>query len=144
MAALKNDWTLPEAGYRKFISSAMAYALSKSLSRKKFEVVHEGYLDLHNPGSDAPDVIVYEAENNNEPVLMIELCFDANEKDILRTVGIIREIYNVKEAFVFNIESDYWTNCSSAHVTKGSYSELFNIDLGILLKNNLARFQSLT
>lgn len=132
MTTLKKGWTLPEAGHRKFIASSIVYALSKFLDRKKYEVVHEGNLDLHNPNSDTPDITVYERDNNYEPIMMIELCFDANEKDTVRSVEIIREIYKIEEAFVYNFESDHW----NIH----SQSDLFNIDLRKLLDQQLLRY----
>lgn len=140
MATLEKGWTLPEAGYRKFISSLLTYALSRKLDRKKFEVVHEGNLDLHNPDSDTPDVIVHDIEDSYNPVLMVVICFDANEKDTLRTVEIIREIYAVKEAFVYNIESDHWISCTSSMFAFTSYSALFKVELNQLLERYLHRY----
>lgn len=140
MSTLKKSWTLPTAGYRKFIASVLAYALSKELDRKIFEVVHEGNIDLHNPESDTPDVIVYEKKNNAAPTLIVELCFNNNEEDTLRTVEIIRELYSVKEAFVYNIEADTWRGCSPFQLVFSSSSKLFKIELNELLSAYLHRY----
>ena len=140
MATLYKGWTLPEAGYRKFISSVLAYALSRDLVRKKFEVVHEGHLDLHNPYSDTPDICVYDVDNNLEPVMIVELCFDSNEKETLRNVEIIREIYSIKEAFVYNIESDRWNRGRHFQSIQTSISDLFKLELSALLSRYLHRY----
>ena len=140
MSTLKKSWALPTAGYRKFIASVLSYALSKELDRKKFEVVHEGNIDLHNPESDTPDVIVYDKKNNASPALIVELCFNNNEEDTLRTVEIIRELYAVKEAFVYNIEADTWKCFTPDEVVFTSTSNLFKIELNELLSTYLHRY----
>ena len=140
MATLEKSRVKPGSGYRKFIASVLTHALSREIARKNFEVVLEGNLDLHNPESDAPDVIVYAIHNNYAPTQMIELCDNASEQSTLKTMEIIREIYFVKEAFVYNYEKEVWYNCNSFQLQLSSYSNQFQIELDDLLRKYLHRY----
>jgi len=140
MATLEKSWTRPEAGHRKFIATVLTHALSRQLMRTNFEVVQEGNIDLHNPDSDAPDVIIYDIRNNYTPVLMIELCTNATVEDTLRTVEIIREIYFVNEAFVYNIDSEEWHAITPGKLTFTSISNQFKVELSELLQHYLHRY----
>lgn len=140
MMTLENNWTRPDSGYRKFIASVLTHALSRELARKNFEAVNDSNIDLHHPESDTADVMVYDVNTNYSPSLMIELCNQSNEEDTIRTVEVIRNFFNVREAFVYNIETEKWLNLSPLKNTLTSFSEQFKLELGQLLSKYLHRY----
>ncbi len=140
MSTTKKNWTLPDSGYRKFIATAITYALSKELDRKLYEVVHEGNIDLHDHESATPDIIVYDKSDNYAPVLIIELCSNDTAIDTITTAEIIKQLYLLKEAFIYNTDTEQWMSCDHNHTILTSYSELFKLKLNVLLSKYLHRY----
>jgi len=135
MIHLEKSWLPPIAGRKKFFSSAFYHKLSQELDKKRFDIVYEGYSDPFDLDSEQPDVIVYDKKNSVHPVLIIEFCTDSSEEDVLRIIQVIREVYEAREAYVYNVESERWFKFSN--VTEETPNTSFNTILGIDLKQIL-------
>ncbi len=135
MKQLLKSWLPPAAGTKKFLAGNLAHRLSRILDRRKFEVVVEGFLDLHNTDSEQPDIIVYEKGSILKPVLMIELCGEAEFESTVRTMEILSGIYRVDESFVCQLDSGIWlkTGLDFTVPETSSYSSNLRTDLNELL-----------
>ena len=144
MTHLEKSWLPPIAGRKKFFSSAFYHKLSQELDRKKFDIVYEGYADPFDLDSEQPDVVVYDKMNSINPVLIIEFCNDCNEEDVLRTIQVIREVYEAKEAYVYNFQSDRWFKFPNVPEQKAgtSFSNLLGIDMNITFNKSLSKYYS--
>ncbi|MEP7170566.1 MAG: hypothetical protein ABI855_14445, partial [Bacteroidota bacterium] len=131
MVHLEKSWLPPIAGTKKFFSSAFYHKLSQELDKKKYDIVYEGYADPFDLESEQPDVVVYDKKDSVTPALLIEFCNDNNEEDVLRIIQVIREIYEAKEAYIYNFQSDRWFSFSNADKQKSdvSFSKLLGIDM---------------
>lgn len=143
MIHLEKSWLPPIAGRKKFFSSAFYHKLSQELDKKKYEVVYEGYADPFDLDSEQPDVAVYDKMNSVNPVLLIEFCNNSNEEDVLRTIQVIREVYEAKEAYVYNFQSERWYKFSNALEQKSdtSFSTLLGIDMNQTFSSSLRKYQ---
>ena len=142
MVHLEKSWLPPIAGRKKFFSSAFYHKLSQELDKKRFEIVYEGYADPFDLDSEQPDVAVYDKENPINPVLLIEFCNNSNEEDVLRTIQIIREVYEAKEAYVYNFQSGKWFKFSNVpeQIPDASFSTLLNIDMNKIFSTSLSKY----
>ncbi len=142
MIHLEKSWLPPIAGRKKFFSSAFYHKLSQELDKKRFDIVYEGYADPFDLDSEQPDVVVYDKKNSINPVLLIEFCNNSNEDDVLRTIQVIREVYEAKEAYVYNFQSDRWFKFSNATEQKSdaAFSSLLGIDMNKIFSNSLSKY----
>jgi|GEM_PF-3356724 len=142
MIHLEKSWLPPIAGRKKFFTSAFYHRLSQEIDKKKYDIVYEGYADPLDLDSEQPDVVVYDKKNSVNPVLLIEFCNDNNEEDVLRTIQVIREVYEAKEAYVYNFQSDRWFKFSNMPEQKPgpSFSNLLGIDMNKIFSNSLSKY----
>lgn len=135
MKHLLKSWLPPVAGTKKFLAANLAHRISRILNRRKFEVVVEGYLDLHNSDSEQPDIIVYEKDNGLKPVMMIELCGEPEYESTTRTMEILSGIYRVKESFVFHLATGKWLKTGLNHpiTEESAFSSILKASLMDLL-----------
>lgn len=78
MKQLLKSWLPKISGTKKYLAVDIALQLSRIINRRKFEVVYEGFIDLHNIDSEQPDIVVYHKENNLQAVMIIEICSNEN------------------------------------------------------------------
>ena len=131
------NWISETDSRQKFLATVLAYGLSKKLDRRHYEAVNESHIDLQVYQSDIPDVIVYDIKLHLKPVLIVELCSEAELESTIRTVEIISTIYGIRESFVFNITNNQWKRIDSNSIVSSSQSTFFNIDLQEILSKNL-------
>jgi len=138
MKQLLKSWLPVISGTRKFLATDLAHRLSRVINRRNFEVVFEGFIDLHNINSEQPDIVVYNKEDALKPVMILEICDNQSQESTVRTMEILGSIYHVDETFIFNMESGTWLLYrNGGHVfEKTSYSRHFNTDLSRLLYVN--------
>jgi hypothetical protein len=135
MKQLLKSWLPVISGTRKFLATDLAHRLSRVINRRNFEVVFEGFIDLHNINSEQPDIVVYNKEDGLKPVMILEICDNQSQDSTLRTMEILGSIYHVDESFIFNMESGTWLlyRNESPEIEKTSYSRHFNTDISRLL-----------
>jgi hypothetical protein len=137
---LPRNWHAPESGRQKFLAAVLSHNLSTIISRRDFEIVNESYIDLHNMDSDVADVIIYNVKNNYAPDLIIELCSSEDFKSTAASVEIISEVYLIKEAFIYNLDSSEWFRVTDGERVKNHYSRLFSVDLKDILDQAVKRY----
>ncbi|MEO5569332.1 MAG: hypothetical protein ABIT08_09145 [Bacteroidia bacterium] len=142
MVHLEKSWLPPIAGRKKFFSSTFYHKLSQQLDKKRFEIVYEGYADPFDLDSEQPDVVIYDKKGGIAPALLIEFCNDSNQGDVLRTIQIISEVYEAKEAYVYNFQSDRWFRFSNVPEQKSetSFSNLLGIDMKKTFNSGLNKY----
>lgn len=135
MNHLIKSWLPPGSGTKKFLAADLAHRLSRIINRRQFEVVLEGYIDLHNVESEQPDIVVYDKGNNLQSALIIELCDSQNLVFTIHTLEILLKIYGLNESFVYNYEQNCWLRISADQQVpvEDSYSVLFKTDLNDLI-----------
>jgi hypothetical protein len=142
MVHLEKSWLPPIAGRKKFFTSAFYHKLSQEIDKKRFDIVYEGYADPFDLDSEQPDVVVYDRKGGFGPALLIEFCNDSNEEDVLRTIQVIREVYEAKEAYVYNFQSDRWFKFSNVPEQKSvtSFSNLLGLDMNKTFNSSLSKY----
>jgi hypothetical protein len=142
MVHLEKSWLPPIAGRKKFFSSTFYHKLSQQLDKKRFEIVYEGYADPFDLDSEQPDVVVYERKSGIGPALLIEFCNDSNQEDVLKTVQVISKVYEAKEAYVYNFQSDRWFSFVNVPEQKPetSFSRLLGIDMKKTFNSSLRKY----
>ena len=138
MKHLLKSWLPVISGTKKFLAADLAHRLSRIIDRRKFEVVFEGFIDLHNIDSEQPDIVVYDKDENLRPVMIIEICDTAHVEASLRTIEILSNIYHIDESFVYDMENEKWFlfKKETLQAESGSFSEQFETDLNKLLHHN--------
>lgn len=138
MKHLLKSWLPLISGTKKFLAADLSHRLSRLINRRKFEVVYEGFIDLHNIDSEQPDIVVYDKEDNLHPVMIIEFCDNENAEDTFRTIEILSRIYHIRESFVYNIENNIWYELKNGEDAFGisTYSDFFKMDLNRLLHHS--------
>lgn len=142
MKQLLKSWLPLLSGTKKFLAADLAHRLSRIINRRKFEVVFEGFIDLHNIDSEQPDVVVYHKENNFHPVMIIEICDKENIESTMRTIEILSKIYHIEESFIYDLENKNWLllKNNSQVYEKSGYSDYFDFDIN-KLSNQVSYFQ---
>jgi len=135
MKQLLKSWLPIISGTKKFLAADLAFRLSRNINRRTFEVVFEGFVDLHNPESEQPDIVIYHKNENLRPVMIIEICDVDNMENTTRAIEMLSVIYHIEESFVYNIADEKWylLKKGSTRFEPGSYSEFFKTDLNKLL-----------
>lgn len=135
MKHLLKSWLSLLSGPKKFLAADLSHRLSRIINRRKFEVVFEGFIDLHNIDSEQPDVVVYHKEDNLRPVMILELCNKENLDATMRTIEIISKIYHIEESFIYEMESKTWylLKLNSTVFEPRGYSDYFHIDINKLV-----------
>ena len=133
MLTLHKSWLDPRSGEKKFLASIIGYTLSKNLDRKNFEVVNESYIDWSDPFSEQPDVVIYNLNQHHQTISVLEIADSGELEDIICSLGLNAKIYQIPEAFIYDIDKDCWYRIVSGKIENTSYSSLFNIDFRELL-----------
>jgi hypothetical protein len=136
------DWLTNENTHQKFLSVILSHQISRIISRKKFEVVNESFIDINNMDSDIADIIVYNHKQNFSPELIIEFCTQADLKSTLNSIEIISDLYHIKESFIYNTESAKWYKINDMDRDKTSFSKILNINLDEVLNEALLKYAS--
>lgn len=138
MKNLLKSWLPLISGTKKFLAADLAHRLSRIINRRKFEVVYEGFIDLHNFDSEQPDIVVYNKEENLHAVLIIEICEKENLESTFRTIEILSRIYHIPESFIYDLENEKWflLKNGSEKFETNSFSNYFDTDLNKLLHHN--------
>jgi hypothetical protein len=142
MTHLEKSWLPPIAGRKKFFSSSFYHKLSQELDKKRFDIVYEGYADPFDLNSEQPDVVVYDKKNSVNPILLIEFCNDENEEDVLKTMQVMSEVYEAKEAYVYNFQSDQWFKFCNLPEQKSntSFSNFLGIDMNKIFSSGISKY----
>ena len=140
MEHFEKGWSHPFAGRKKFAASSLSYYLSKLLDRRKFEVVNESHIDLHDLNSEQPDVIIYDIKDEYKPIMLIEFTDHEGLDSTIRTMEIISKLYHVPESFVFDFDAQNWFRINGNIVQQSSLSEKFGLNLKNILSQSLLRY----
>jgi hypothetical protein len=142
MKNLLKSWLPATSGTKKFLAAALSHKISKVLNRKKFEVVFEGFIDLHNFDSEQPDIVVYNKEENMNSVMIIEFCSKENLEPAFTTIEILSKIYHIRESFIYDIDKTTWhlLKNGSEKFEVNNFSEYFNMNMDQLLAEEISSF----
>ncbi len=140
MKHFEKSWLSPLSGRKKFTAFNLSYSLSKLLDRKKYEVVNESYIDLHDLESEQPDIIIYDINADYKPALLIELTDHEGLDSTIRTMEIVSNLYHVPESFVFDFDKQNWYRVNGSNVLPTSSSEKFGLNLQSILSNSLMKY----
>jgi hypothetical protein len=125
----QKSWTINTPPQKKYLSRLITYNLSRRLNRKLFEVVFEGYLDLFNPASEQPDVVVYSLSAMLIPVVAIEVC----SKDELFEARLMAKRlvgqYRVDEFFIYEYINRHWFRITKDAELQISFSDILSLEL---------------
>lgn len=136
MLTLHKSWLDPRSGEKKFLASILGYTLSKNLDRKNFEVVNESFIDWSDPFSEQPDVVIYNLNQGHQTISVLEIAESGELDDIICSLVINSKIYQIPEAFIYDIDKDTWYRITGDKIENTSYSNVFNIDFHELLDSS--------
>lgn len=136
MAQLVKGWRGSTSGQKKFIASILAYELSRQLDRRRYEVVNESFIDINDLNSEQPDVVVYDKQDRYKPALVIECVSHDNRESAINTLDVLRTIYKLDEAFVYDIDHSDWYHLRNG-VNKEPFCKNFNFSMQLLLNRGL-------
>jgi len=136
MAQLVKGWMGSTSGQKKFIASILAYELSRHLDRNRYEVVNESFIDINDLDSEQPDVVVYDKKDRYKPALVIECVNDDNRESTINTLEVLKTIYKIDEAFVYDMDHSDWYHLKEG-VNKEPFSEYFDFSMQNLLTKGL-------
>lgn len=114
-------------------------AITDLLPENLFVVYPESPIDMGDLNSKIPDVVVYtraKKYKNCKVVLFVEITNKAEEAPTLKKVKQLMKSYSVKEAFVYNYETDRLVKFSNI---ENSNSPVYYSDI---LKTNIAKIIS--
>jgi len=129
MKLFEKSWLQPISGLKKFTAINLTYSLSRLLNRRKFEVVNESYIDLHDFNSEQPDIIIYDINADYKPALIIEMTDHENFDSTILKMKIISKVYHIPDAFVFDLDEQKWFRVNGNNVQSSSLSEKFGFNL---------------
>lgn len=135
MKQLLKSWLPIISGTKKYLAADLAHQLSRIINRRKFEVVYEGFIDLHNIDSEQPDIVIYDKENNLKAIMIVEICDNENFLSTRRTIEILSQIYQLEESFIYNMDTEKWYLIKKGDLAfeANSWSLYFWIDLNKLM-----------
>lgn len=106
----------------------LAIAIHNESDLDELDVLTESVVDVNNLNSPAPDVIVYDLENNSNPVFIIEITTTGECKTIRNKVEkLLKDYPTIAEGWVYDYESDKWYGYGAElDADEPLYSNLYN------------------
>ena len=129
MDLARKSWTVNTPPQKKYLSRIITYNLSRRLNKKLFEVVFEGYIDLYNPASEQPDVVIYSLSEMLTPAIAIELCSPEELFETRTMAKHLVEQYPIREFFVYEYTNRQWFRISKESELQISFSDILLADL---------------
>lgn len=143
MTELNTIWMDPEASTSKFLASVCMHRLSKMLSRRFYEAVMEGFLDLQDADSPQADLVVYDKQDQYHSRVVIHFTGHALSEAEFSAIASQLRRYNISEGYIYNFISSEWVKIGlNGHATFTGESDVLEISLETVLKDGLSAYRA--